>query len=240
MGQMASPAVAVLYKEPPRTRQMASLILNTGSEEEELIAPTGSEMSGPVASPPWNVNDWLRTPIGNEREPATASTVVPPLVIPPPPPYPAAKGTGLPAGIALPKAGTRAAVAELEKIGEWEPESRPNGQGIVKPKPRQAELDFLELISTFLLLRGLNETFMKYAGMHNGWLEYRLMCPAIHSPEAQLVADHWDDETRWPSNWVSAYHGSRWYALWNICTEGYIHVSVKSPCRRRYRPLLCS
>ena len=133
----------------------------------------------------------------------------------------------MPEGIELPKTGTRAADSELEKIGKWERESRPNGQGVVNPQPQQSETDFNKLIMRHLLPRGLDDSIMKYTGLHNGWQEFRLMRPRIVSEEAQLVADNWNDPTKWPKNWSQAYHGSRWYGLWNICTEGYIHVSVK-------------
>jgi hypothetical protein len=49
----------------------------------------------------------------------------------------------------------------------------------------------------------------------------------LKSEGARIVAENWNDETKWPSNWVSAYHGSRWYAAWSICAEGFINVSKK-------------
>jgi hypothetical protein len=150
-----------------------------------------------------------------------------PMIVPPPPPYPAEPGAELPAGVTLPEAGTKAAFEELEKIGEWEPASRPLGKGIVRPKPKQAAQDFLELIPTFLEKRGLTQEYMEYVGEHNGWLEYWLKKPALKSDQARTVAENWNDETKWPSNWVSAYHGSRWYAFWSICTEGFINISVR-------------
>ena len=210
--EVAKPMVAATYKEPPKSLRMSNLVLGASSKGEDPVAMKDSEMSGP-----WSM---LQAPVSIKREPATSSTRVQPIMIPPPPPYPAAEGIGLPAGIELPKTGTRAADTELEKIGEWERESRPSGQGIVNPKPQQAEIDFNKLIMRHLLLRGLDEQVMKYMGLHNGWQEYRLMRPRIVSEEAQVVADNWNDPTKWPKNWRQAYHGSRWYGLWNICTEG--------------------
>ena len=74
---------------------------------------------------------------------------------PPPPPYPASAHAKLPAGAALPPIGQRAVEAELKKVAHWLVESNPNGQGIVRPKPKGAEQDFRELIPSFLAARGL-------------------------------------------------------------------------------------
>ena len=172
----AKPVLAAPYKEPPKSLRTANLSVGSKSKEEDPVAMEDGEISGP-----WST---LQAPVSIVKELATSSMRVHPKTIPPPPPYPAAEGVGLPAGKELPRSGTRAASQELEKVGDWERESRPSGQGIVNPQPLQAEIDFRKLIMKHLMLRGLDETVMKYKGLHNGWQEFKLICPLIMSDGA--------------------------------------------------------
>jgi hypothetical protein len=146
---------------------------------------------------------------------------------PPPPPYPILPGVKLPDGVKLPPVGSKAVEEQLEKIGTWLVESNPDGQGIIRPQPPGAEQAFRELMPSFLAARGLTRDKLEFVGYHEGWLEYHLKEPAIKTPGAQIVADNWNDQTKWPANWVPAYHGGRWYGFWNTVVEGWINISRK-------------
>ena len=129
--------------------------------------------------------------------------------VPPPPPMNAPMTDArLPAGYALPKAGTSATKRELEKIGVWCMVSSPQGRGIVKPQPKEAVLDFYRLFPSWLHSRGLNKDVMEQVGNYNGWLEFKLKQPVIPSIEARVVCDNWDNETAWPRTWKRAFHGT--------------------------------
>jgi hypothetical protein len=208
----------VPYKDPPGKRPLASLELNKGSQAA-FVAPMGSETEGPIVLPSGSAS------VPSETEfieiPKTAK------VPPPPPAYPAMAHAKLPAGVSLPETGTKATAEELRKIAGWLPASSPLGKGIIRPQPDQAEQDFKELIPSWLQARGLTQDKMEFVGLHNGWLEYHIKSPAIKTPGAEIVAANWNDETKWPNNWVAAYHGGRWYGAWSICSEGFINISKR-------------
>ena len=86
----------------------------------------------------------------------------------------------------------------------------------------------MELIPSFLAARGLNRERLEFVGYHEGWLEYHIHSPSIRSPGAKIVSDNWNDQTKWPREWVSAYHGGRWYGFWNTIAEGWINISKKT------------
>ena len=106
--------------------------------------------------------------------------------------------------------------------------SAPGGKGSIRPKPQGAVQDIMELIPSFLAYRGLNRTRLEFVGNHEGWLEYRIHNPAINSQGAKTVSENWNDKTKWPKGWVSAYHGGRWYGFWNTIAAGWINISSKS------------
>jgi hypothetical protein len=68
---------------------------------------------------------------------------------------------------------------------------------------------------------------LEFVGNHEGRLEYRIHHPAINSSGAKTVSEHWNDKTKWPRGWVSAYHGGRWYGFWNTIATGWINISSK-------------
>ena len=195
----------------------------------------------PFKGPPTSVPPSLASGYAIQSVPAAVPTGTAPGVLssqasssglpgspPPAPPFPIMPHARLPDGATLPPVGSNAAEEELNKRRTWLLNSAPNTQGIIRPKPEGADRDFRDLIPSFLAARGLTKDKLQWVGFHEGWLEYRLMQPLIKSPGAQRVVDKCDDQTKWPKDWIPAYHGGRWYGFWNTVTEGWIHISKKS------------
>jgi len=88
----------------------------------------------------------------------------------------------------------------------WWDESRPRKRGAIRPAPKSSCDNFFALLTDWLKARGLEDA-LEHKEDKDGFVVYRYTRVPLTSEQ---------------EGWETAFHGTRWYALWLILASGVL------------------